>query len=157
MQLEQAFWPVDVLRLAQRFVLDFPKSPMAPAGAIALNGAQTALQALRSKEVRLYKSSFVIADLDAVSQMQELKKAGRGDKDAAARVARLHAGLGTEVGDLRYEGWLQYATALGNGIASYELALYYRRSQQPLLAAQAQAQARKLGYIPPYTLSHERK
>ena len=54
-------------------------------------------------------------------------------------------------------GWLQYAGGLGNGIASYELALYYREAAQPLLAAQAEAQARQLGYSPPRALGHARK
>jgi len=52
---------------------------------------------------------------------------------------------------------LQYSSGLGNGIASYELALYYREAGQPLLAAQAEARARQLGYSPPRALGHERK
>ena len=60
-----------------------------------------------------------------------------------------------EVG--RYEGWMQYAAALGNGIASYELALHYRRVEQPLLAAQFESRARELGYTPPPSLDNSRK
>jgi hypothetical protein len=47
--------------------------------------------------------------------------------------------------------------ALGNGIASYELALHYRAYAQPLLAAQFEARARELGYVPPPTLDNVRK
>ncbi len=57
----------------------------------------------------------------------------------------------------RFEGWMQFASALGNGIASYELALYYRGQDQPLLAAQFESRARELGYTPPPTLDHYRK
>ena len=73
------------------------------------------------------------------------------------RIARLHRQADNEQGQLRYVGWLQYAGGLGNGIASYELALYYREVAQPLLAAQAEAQARQLGYSPPRALGHARK
>jgi hypothetical protein len=52
---------------------------------------------------------------------------------------------------------MQYAAALGNGIASYELALHYRRVEQPLLAAQFEARARELGYTPPPSLDNSRK
>ena len=52
---------------------------------------------------------------------------------------------------------MQYAAALGNGIASYDLALYYRRLDQPLLAAQYEARARDLGYTPPPSLDNTRK
>ena len=57
----------------------------------------------------------------------------------------------------RYEGWLQYAAALGNGIASYEQALHYRRVGQPLLATQFETRARDLGYTPPPSLDNTRK
>jgi hypothetical protein len=57
----------------------------------------------------------------------------------------------------RFEGWLQYAVALGNGIASYELAVHYRALGQPLLASQFEARARELGYTPPPDLDNVRK
>jgi len=58
---------------------------------------------------------------------------------------------------IRYEGWLQYAAALGNGIASYELAVFYRRQGQPTPAAQYETRARDLGYTPPTSLDNQRK
>ena len=47
--------------------------------------------------------------------------------------------------------------ALGNGIACYELAVYYRRQGQPVPAAQYEARAKELGYTPPATLDNVRK
>ena len=85
----------------------------------------------------------------------DIHKSARGDKDAAARVARRYRDGGAQQG--RYEGWLQYAAGLGNGIAAYELALHYRRSAQPLLGSQFESLARELGYTPPPTLDHYRK
>jgi len=116
---------------------------------------------LRHKEVKLFKTSFVLPQPLPPQQHEhgntDLVRAARGDKDAAARIARLHRELGTQQSQLRYVGWLQYAGGLGNGIACYELALYYREVAQPLLAAQAEAQARQLGYSPPRALGHARK
>jgi hypothetical protein len=52
---------------------------------------------------------------------------------------------------------MQYAAELGNGIASYELALHYRRLDQPQPAARWESRARELGYNPPPSLEHYRK
>jgi TPR repeat protein len=86
-------------------------------------------------------------------------KAARGDKDAAMRIARanLTGEAGMAIDANRYEGWMQYASALGNGIACYELAVYYRRQGQPVPAAQYESRARELGYTPPPTLDNVRK
>jgi len=79
----------------------------------------------------------------------------------AARLGRWYSrqsgGYGGNNDSSRYEGWMQYASALGNGIASYDLALYYRRVDQPLLAAQYEGRARQLGYTPPPSLDNSRK
>jgi hypothetical protein len=125
---------------------------------VAREGASDALKALRSNDVKLYRSAF-LAKLSSPALIEELRKAARGDKDAAARIARIyHAGQGEVQADLnRYEGWMQYASALGNGIASYELAVHYRRQGQPMPAAQYEARARELAYTPPPTLDNVRK
>jgi hypothetical protein len=163
--IQNTDWPVDLLRLCNAFLATYPDSAQAQTVGLVQTGATEALRILRSKEVKLFKTSFVIPALgsEASPDQQvnkgsaELMRAARGDKDAAARIARLHRALETEQGLLRYVGWLQYASGLGNGIASYELALYYREADQPLLAAQAEARARQLGYSPPRALGHERK
>ena len=48
------------------------------------------------------------------------RKAARGDKDAAARIGRAYLrGEGEIQADPnRYEGWMQYAAALGNGMSA---------------------------------------
>jgi hypothetical protein len=159
--IQSTQWPVDLLRLCQSFLKSFPNSIHARSVKVYQTGAQQALKVLRNTEVKLFKTSFVLPEsLPAREQVDanaDLIRAARGDKDAAARIARLHKQADTEQGQLRYVGWLQYAGGLGNGIASYELALYYREAAQPLLAAQAEALARQLGYSPPRALGHARK
>lgn len=159
--IESTQWPVDLLRLCQSFLKSFPNSIQASLVQVYQTGAQQALKVLRNQDVKLFKTSFVLPEsLTALQQTDsgaDLVRAARGDKDAAARIARLYREQDTGRGQLRYVGWLQYAGGLGNGIATYELALYYRKAAQPLLAAQAEAQARQLGYSPPRALGHARK
>jgi len=153
-QLEAALWPAEVERLAAEFLKNHVDSRLAGSAQVAREGAREAMQILRRNDVRLFRSAFQTSDH---ANAAELAKAGRGDKDAAARLARQYGRDAARFDSGRYEGWLQYAAALGNGIASYELALHYRRVAQPLLAAQFEARARELGYTPPPSLDNTRK
>lgn len=157
-QLQASAWPSDVVKLAQAFIQQFPQSALRSSVGVVLNGAQAARAIVRRNDIRLFKSAFIAADADSMLN-DDLRKAGRGDKDAAARVA--HAYLkgqhGVAPNDDRYEGWMQYAAALGNGIAAYELSLHYRKLGQPVLISQYEALAIELGYTPPPALSHSRK
>jgi hypothetical protein len=94
---------------------------------VAAEGAREAAGILRRNDVRLYRRSFDPADERGEAYNGDLKRAARGDKDAAARVGRQWVTRERSGAALsRYEGWMQYAAELGNGIASYELALHYR-------------------------------
>lgn len=150
-KLEAADWPADVARQAADYLKAYPDSSLAGSAQVARDGALEAAKILRRTDVRLYRSAFE-AQLPP-ERAADLIKAGRGDKDAAARLGRIYG----DGNHSRYEGWMQYAAALGNGIASYDLALYYRRMEQPLLAAQYEARARELGYTPPPSLDNTRK
>lgn len=156
--LEASMWPADVLKLAEEYLQRYPLSGRIGSVQVSREGANEALRALRGNDVRLYRSAFQPRTTQA-GWLAEWRKAARGDKDAAARIARAHLrGDGDIPADTnRYEGWLQYAAALGNGIAGYELAVWYRRQGQPVPAAQYEARSRELGYTPPPTLDHYRK
>jgi hypothetical protein len=157
-ELEASQWPADVVRLADDYLQRYPTSKVVGSVEVAREGAGEAVRALRGNEVRLYKSAFT-AKITQAAWVAEWRKAARGDKDAAARIARAYQrGEGEiPVDPNRYEGWLQYAAALGNGIASYELAVYYRRQGQPSPAAQYESRSKELGYTPPPTLDNVRK
>ncbi len=168
-RLQSSVWPGDVLQAATDYLARYPQSPRAGSAVVAREGAREAAQILARNDVRLFRSAFQPAAVAAADPYAatpapaaeplapDLLKAGRGDKDAAARVARSWGRQSGRWNSGRYEGWLQYAAALGNGIASYELALHYRRSDQPLLAAQMEERARDLGYTPPPSLDNSRK
>ncbi len=156
-ELEGLSWPTDVRKQADDYLKRFPNSTLAGSAEVAREGASDAARAMQRNDVRLFKSAF-FPKTDNTGVWQDVRKAARGDKDAAARIARQYrSGDGVNRDDNRYEGWMQYASALGNGIASYELAVYYRNLDQPVMAAQFETRARELGYTPPATLDHSRK
>ena len=156
--LQATVWPPDVVKLADRYLQRWPDSKLAGGAEVMREGAKDAAAILRRNDIRLFRRSFephAGADKD---YQADLLKAARGDKDAAARVGRAwrtDVQSGAELS--RYEGWMQYAAELGNGIASYELALHYRRLDQPQPAARWEARARELGYTPPPSLDNQRK
>lgn len=152
-RLAAALWPAEIERIAAEFLARHPTSKLAGSAQVAHEGAAEAARILRRNDVRLFRGAFDPAPGADEGQIAELAKAARGDKDAAARIGRTLR----ERDPSRYEGWLQYAAALGNGIASYELALHYRSHGQPLQAAQFEARARALGYTPPPSLDNRRK
>ena len=161
-RLEKLIWPADVAREATSYLKEYPDSPLAGSAQVARDGAREAAAILRRNDVRLYRSAFeLLPDLPA-EVATDIVKAGRGDKDAAARLGQRNhpetGTLGRGVDKLgRYEGWMQYAAALGNGIASYRLALYYRRTGQIQEASEYESLARSLGYTPPPAMDNRRK
>ncbi|WP_267727999.1 caspase family protein [Niveibacterium sp. 24ML] len=157
-KVDKLYWPAEVLAHAEAYLRAFPDGRFAASAAVVRDGAREAIAALGSREVRLYRSSFA-ADMGDEEYRSELRKAARGDKDAAARIGRMYReGMHQLAKDLkRWEGWLQYSVELGNGIASYELALHYLATDQPHLASRYEARARALGFTPPPTLDNSRK
>jgi hypothetical protein len=161
-RLEKLVWPADVAREAEAYLAQHPDSQLAGSAQVARDGAKEAATILRRNDVQLFRSAFRLTPDLPPEVADDILKAGRGDKDAAARMGQRlvprtgYAGSGAD-NQGRYEGWMQYAAALGNGIASYRLALYYRRVAQPQLASQYEALARSLGYTPPPSLDNQRK
>jgi uncharacterized caspase-like protein len=156
-RLEATLWPAEVASVAAEYLLKHPDSRLAGSAQVARQGAAEAAIILRRNDVRLYRSAFQPPADTPADRLTEIYKAGRGDKDAAARLGRSHNRAAESADASRYEGWMQYAAALGNGIASYDLALHYRRVSQPLLASQYESRARELGYTPPPSLDNSRK
>ncbi|MEF7614152.1 caspase family protein [Aquincola sp. MAHUQ-54] len=156
--LQATAWPPDVVKQADQYLARYPGSKLAGAAEVVKEGATEAAAILRRNDIRLFRRSFDMPPGADADYQADLLKSARGDKDAAARIGRVwrtEAQSGPEVS--RYEGWMQYAAELGNGIASYELALHYRRTGQPQPAARWETRARELGYTPPPSLDNQRK
>ncbi len=157
-KLDQSLLPGEVVQLATSYLERYPKSRLVTSAEVAREGASEAEKVLKRNDVKLYRSAFT--QLGAIAPISDdARKAARGDKDASARIARRYLrGADGVAADLnRYEGWMQYASALGNGIACYELAVHYRNQDQPLMASQFEARAQELGFTPPVALDNKRK
>lgn len=157
-ELQDARWPADIVVIAERYVASYPQGPAAVAARAELERARNTRRLLERSDIRLYRGDF-LARGATTSLYDDVRKAALADKDAAARVARLYrdGDNGVAANPDRYVGWLQYAAALGNAPASYELALHYRKSDQPALAAPYEARAEELGFRPPPALDNVRK
>ena len=133
----------------------YPQGPYAATARIELERARNTRRLLERSDIRLYRGDF-LARGASPTLYDDVRKAALADKEAAARMARLYR-EGENENPGRYVGWLQYAAALGNAPASYELAVHYRKSDQPALAAPYEARAEELGFQPPPTLDNVRK
>jgi TPR repeat protein len=151
-------WPADIVRFARAYLDRYPQGSLAEKARAVLHQASRTAHMLQRRDVRLFRADFQIEGLPEATR-ERVRQAALGDKEAALQVAQWHesgeAGVPRDIN--RYVGWLQYSAALGNPVASYELALHYRREDQPALAAPYEARAEELGYQAPPTLDNVRK
>jgi len=154
-ELLDARWPADIVAVGERYVAAYPQGPYAATARTELERARNTRRLLERSDIRLYRGDFLARGASA-TLYDDVRKAALADKEAAARMARLYR-EGENENPGRYVGWLQYAAALGNAPASYELAVHYRKSDQPALAAPYEARAEELGFQPPPTLDNVRK
>lgn len=157
-KLESETWPPEVAKLARQFIGAYPAGDFLQPAKVARAGAEDGERALRSRDVKLFRSAFQV-DAGNEAFRRDLLKAGRGDKDAAMRIGSLYrtGNNGIARDESRYIGWLQYAVELGNGIASYELAKHFRASGQEFFSSRFEARAIELGFTPPASLDNVRK
>lgn len=152
-QLRGLLWPKDVQRASAEFIRRYPESRYANATRVSAEGAVAGAGVLSSPDISLERADFQPRPEFGVAFNEDLRRASRGDKDAAARVAerlRSRETRGPEA--QRYEGWMQYAAELGNGIAAYDLARYYNAIGLASLAGRWGSRAKQLGYVPPPSL-----
>lgn len=149
--LRALVWPRDIQRAATDFLQKFADSPFASAVEVAQVGSAAGARVLSNPDITLQRRDFQPRpDIDG-RYNEDLRRASRGDKDAAVRVAeRLRPNSYTGPAATIFEGWMQFASELGNGIAAYELARYYSAANRPAVAGRWEARAKQLGYtIPP--------
>ncbi len=151
-QVSEALWPADIVRAADRYLQAFPQGSAADAVQADRRRAGETARLLARNDVRLYRSAFAAPP---GATRSELRLAALGDRAAVLRLAR--ASRDGEVGPNRWVGWLQLASLLGDENASYELALHFRRTDQPVLAAHYETRAVALGYQPARSLDNVRK
>lgn len=156
--VEEATWPAEIVRLSNQYLQEFPRGVASEAARSWQRRAADAMRVLNRGDVQLYRSAFQDSP-ELTASRSDLRDAALGEHAAAIRMAHRYQhgvdGLPQDVN--RYVGWLQFASVLGSDAASYELALHFRKQDQPVLAAQYEARARQLGYNPPLALDHVRK
>ncbi len=146
-----AVWPADVVSAADIYLQSFPDHP----DVVAERAAAAQVAALvRRSDVRIFRSSFALPD---PTLQDDLRRAARGDRAAAVRLAEARVTHDEAHGTQRYVGWMQLAALLGDGQASYRLALHFRRNDQALLAARYEALADEQGWRAAPTLTQLRK
>jgi hypothetical protein len=155
--MQEALWPADIVRLSGDYLRQYPRGDWADAARALYERANDSVAILGRSEVRLYKSAF--QPLVGRGEFSaDIRKAALGDQDAAVRLAHVYRDADRSSHEAtRYVGWLQYAAMLGSDDAAYELALYFRKGDQPALASQYEARAVALGYVLPTALDHSRK
>ena len=151
--VQDAVRPRALLRLAEDFVRDFPDNEYLQSAQVIIAGAKRALAG--QQEAGLTTDALEDKGGDA-SYRDDLKKALRGDKDSAHRIALMYrdGGNGLQQAPRRLEQWLRFAAELGNGIASWQVAEIYSRQGQQGDAARYERRAVELGYRPPPRLSN---
>ena len=150
---QAALRPRLLLRLAEDFVRDFPRSEYAQPAQVLILGARQALEAQRAAEL----SSDALQDAGGdAAYGGDLRTALRGDKDSAYRIALMyrHGTNGLDKALRRAEQWLRFAAELGNATASWEVAQIYSGRGQQGEAAHYEHRAVELGFRPPPRLSN---
>lgn len=165
-KLRDTLWPSDVLKLAREFATRYPRSRFASAATVARLGAEDAYKVLypasatagqTQQRIGLERRDFQARPELGDAYNEDLRRAARGDKDAAARLgARLKSTDRSGPAALRYEDWMKFAAELGNGIASFELSRYYLEVGAAAQAARWEARAKQLGFNPPPELRKTR-
>lgn len=158
-RLQAAQWPADIVRLAEPCLARHGRNACQSPAALLWKQASATARVLAKGDVPLSRSAFMVTDLPE-ERLPDLRLAALGDVKAAVRLARTYQNGRADslpANPQRYLGWLQYASQLGDDGAAYELALHYRSSGQPALAAVYEARAIALGYKPPTALDNMRK
>jgi len=156
--LEQATWPADIARLAAQYLDHYPAASGAARAKRLQEQVAQPEAVLARTDVRLYRRAFVVP-ASAPWLGADIRQAALGDHAAAMRVSQAHGhGERGLAKDAKLSlGWLQYAAALGDDQAAYDLAVYFRQQDQPAVASRYEALAMALNHSFPKTLDHVRK
>ncbi|HYH43070.1 MAG TPA: hypothetical protein VD867_13930 [Burkholderiales bacterium] len=98
------------------------------------------------------------ADIGDAAFRAEQARGLEGDKDAAFRVAMMFKGgsNGVPRDERRMVRWLQHASELDNGLASYQLYLHYLARGLDRDAVRYENRALRQGFVPPPRLDPRR-
>jgi hypothetical protein len=150
--IDRTLAPAERLALLKAFIEKFRESRFLQAAQVQLERAVLSEAATQRNRVQIETG---IGDAEFRSDQA---KALDGDKDAAYRVARMfeQGTNGVPRDERRLVQWLRHASELKNGIAAYQLYVYYRDRQLDRDAVRFENLAREHGYTPPPRLDTRR-
>jgi hypothetical protein len=150
--IERTVEPAERAKLLKGFIDRYPQSALLQAAQVQLERAGIAEAASDKTRVQIEK------DVGDSEFQSDQAKALDGDKDAAYRVAQMFKDgtNGLPRDERKMVQWLRLAAELKNGIASYQLYLYYRDRKLDRDAVRYENLARELGYTPPPRLDTRR-
>jgi hypothetical protein len=150
--IDQTVAPAERIKLLKEFIGKFGSSRFLQAAQVQLERAVLSEAATQRNRVQI---ETTLGDSEFKADQA---KALDGDKDAAFRVAQMFErganGLPRE--ERRMVQWLRHASELKNGIASYQLYLYYRDRLMDREAVRYENIAREQGYTAPARLDTRR-
>jgi FlaA1/EpsC-like NDP-sugar epimerase len=150
--MQEAVWPADIAKAAKLYEAAYPQGAWVDAAHSLRQKAEASMLMLVRSDIMIFHSTVLQLSADKASSSLA-RQALLGDSESARQLARQVA----QTAPGRYVGWLQWATALGNDKAAYELAVYYRAEGQPHFASRYEAKAMALGYVPLPALDHIRR
>ena len=154
-KLNSSTWPDDVRKNSEALLKSFPTGRYRSEAMVARIGAIKAKQVLAepNNDINLDEIDFKPSAIrDDREYAEDLRRSGRGDKDAAVRIAQRFFSKKDAVQLSRYEAWLQFAGLLGDGIACDELSRHYNELGMPAEAGKWSSRAKKFGYNAPAQL-----
>jgi TPR repeat protein len=156
--MAEATWPADITHLAANYLERYPLAAGAATARRLKEQAAKPQAVLARTDVRLYRRAFAVA-ASTPQLAPDIHQAALGDHMAAMRMSQAHqrGERGAAKDERLALGWLQYAAVLGNDQAAYDLAVYFRRQDQPAVASQYEALAVALNHPFPTELDHVRK
>ena len=151
-RIEQTIAPAERIKLLREFIQTFKSSRLLQAAQVQLERANLTEAATRRNRVQIEQG------IDNAEFRADQAKALDGDKDAAYRVGQMfeRGTNGVPKDERKMVQWLRHASELKNGIASYQLYLYYRDRQLDRDAVRYENLARQQGYTPPPRLDTRR-
>jgi len=151
-RIEETIVPAERTRLLKEFIEKFSASRFLEAARVQLQRAVVSEAATKRNRVQIEK------DAGDAQFKADQAKALDGDKDAAYRVGQMfeQGTNGVPRDERKMVQWLRHASELKNGIASYQLYLFYRDRQMDRDAVRYENLARDQGYTPPPRLDTRR-
>ena len=147
-EIQTTLRPASLIVLCEQFERDFAASRFAHQVGVVAASARHALEIQRSAGL---SGDFFEDAVGDSGYRENLRKAVRGDKDAAYNIALAYktGTAGVDASPRRMEQWLHFSAELGSGVASWELAEIYNRDGFIADVARFEKKALDLGYQPP--------